>query len=96
MEHYTSKIRPNGQMTIPKKVRELMGLSENDEVIFYVGAGGSIIIERQQKIDPEQAWFWAERWQKLERETQADTDAGRILEFDNVEDALDALDSEAE
>lgn len=35
--------------------------------------------------DPDQAWFWTDRWQQLEREAQEDIDAGR------VEDASDFL-----
>jgi len=28
-----------------------------------------------------QAWFWSERWQRLEGEAQADIDAGRVRHF---------------
>ena len=26
--------------------------------------------------NPDQAWFWSERWQRMEQEAQADIDAG--------------------
>lgn len=41
---------------------------------------------------PDQAWFWTEGWQKLERKAQADIEAGRVYFFDDLESALSALD----
>ncbi len=49
------------------------------------------MIEREQTIDPEQSWFWSERWQQLERAAQSDIDSGRVMQYDSVEEALDAL-----
>ena len=45
-----------------------------------------------QVISPGQAWFWSERWQRMERAAQADLDAGRVVEFDTIVEALAALD----
>jgi len=49
-------------------------------------------VSRAQVIDPQQAWFWGERWQRLEREAQADLDAGRAVEYSGINEALAALD----
>jgi len=37
-----------------------------------------IIVQRQQVIPPDQAWFWNERWQRAEWKAQEDIDAGRV------------------
>lgn len=42
-------------------------------------------------VDPEQAWWWLESWQKGEREAEKDLKAGRIKEFKNVEDLIKDL-----
>lgn len=41
--------------------------------------------------NPEQAWFWSDRWQELERQAQADIDAGRVTDFETIDEALAAL-----
>jgi len=43
---------------------------------------------------PDQAWFWSERWQRMEREAQADIDAGRVERFPDIDSALEHLESE--
>ena len=48
-------------------------------------------ISRAQTIPPDQAWFWSQRWQLLEREAQADLDAGRVTDFERIAEALAAL-----
>jgi len=30
-------------------------------------------------IPSDQAWFWTERWQRMEREADADVAAGRVV-----------------
>lgn len=57
-------------------------------MLFYTNEKGQLVIQPAPTIDPEQAWFWTERWQKMEREVDEDIAAGRELVFDNVEDAI--------
>jgi len=43
-------------------------------------------------IDPEQAWWWLEPWQKREREAERDIRAGKLIgPFDTPEEAIRAL-----
>lgn len=88
--NYKSRVRAKGQITLPNPVRKLLNLGEGDGVIFYVREG-RVVIEREQNIDPEQAWFWSERWQQMERAAQSDIDSGRVTEYNSIEEALDAL-----
>ncbi len=48
---------------------------------------------RPKDIDPDQAWFWTERWQQMEREADEDIAAGRVKVFDDAESFLEHLDS---
>lgn len=43
------------------------------------------------EIDPAQAWFWTEEWQAKEREADADLEAGRYDQFDDVDDFMNSL-----
>jgi AbrB family looped-hinge helix DNA binding protein len=43
-------------------------------------------------IDPEQAWWWVELWQKKERDAEADVKAGRVSgPFENVKELIKDL-----
>lgn len=89
--HFKTRIRSKGQVTLPKELRELLTLSEGDDLEFYLDESGRVIVQKAQTIPPDQAWFWTERWQKMEREVEEDIAAGRIHQYETVEDALDAL-----
>jgi hypothetical protein len=39
-------------------------------------------------IDPEQSWWWLESWQKKEREAEGEVQAGKVKEFESVEDLI--------
>ena len=46
-----------------------------------------------KKKDPAgQGWFWEGRWQQMEREAQADVEAGRVSRFDDAEALIAELD----
>jgi AbrB family looped-hinge helix DNA binding protein len=94
--YYKSRIRSKGQITVPAEVRDLLHANEGDDLAFQINEKGQVVITRLQTISPEQSWFWTERWQKIERQAQADLDAGRVVAFDNVEDAIQYLHTAAE
>lgn len=88
-----SRLRLKGQVTVPSEIRNILGAEEGDELVFMVDENGRVFIERLEMIPPDQAWFWRERWQRLERETQKDIEEGQTTDFNSVEDALDFLDN---
>jgi antitoxin MazE len=89
--HYETRLRSKGQITLPKDIRDLLSLKDGDNLIFLVNDNGQICVQRQQVIPPDQAWFWTERWQRMEREAQEDIDAGRVHQFENADEAIGAL-----
>jgi antitoxin PrlF len=88
---YRAQVRSKGRLTLPGEIRSLLRLEEGDDLIFTVEESGRVLVQRLPVIDPEQAWFWSERWQAMEREAQADIEEGRITRFNNVDDAVAAL-----
>jgi antitoxin PrlF len=48
----SSKVTSNGRVTIPKRVRDYLGITPGTEVAFRLGADGSIIIERADGTRP--------------------------------------------
>jgi AbrB family looped-hinge helix DNA binding protein len=89
---YKSRLRNKGQVTVPQEIRTLLGAEEGDDLLFYTDDAGRVVVSRAQIIDPEQAWFWSDRWQRMEQEAQADLEAGRSVEYANIAEALAALD----
>jgi AbrB family looped-hinge helix DNA binding protein len=89
---YKTRLRNKGQVTVPQEIRNLLGIEEGDDLLFYADDTGRVVVSRAQTIDPEQAWFWCDRWQRMEQQAQADLEAGRIVEYANITEALAALD----
>jgi antitoxin MazE len=90
---FKSRLRTKGQVTLPRKVRQILSASEGDDLIFRVEDNGQIVIEKAITIPADQAWFWTERWQRMEMEAQADIDSGRVRHFPDVDEALEKLEN---
>lgn len=71
------KITRNFQVSIPKQVREALGLQEGD-FIEVEEREGAIVMRPKRLVDADQAWFWSAEWQQGEREAEADIRAGRV------------------
>jgi AbrB family looped-hinge helix DNA binding protein len=84
-------MRERGQLTIPAEIRQAIELKAGDILEFEI-VDGRIVISPKLVIEPEQAWFWTKRWQKMEREADEDVTAGRVREFDSVDDLIADLD----
>ena len=82
------RVRSKGRITLPNELRSLLHVEEGDDLRIAINEDGQVIIQPLHLIDPDQAWFWTKRWQKMEQETQADIDEGRVKRFNTLEDAL--------
>ena len=90
-ELYKTRLRARGQVTLPGEVREILNADEGDDLIFRVDESGRVVLERAITIPADQAWFWTERWQRMERKAQADVDAGRVQRYPNADEAINEL-----
>ena len=89
-EHRT-RLREKGQVTLPKELRADLNLNVGDDLVISINDQGELVIEKVITIPSDQAWFWTERWQKMEREAQADIEAGRVKSYADVDQAIEAL-----
>ncbi len=81
-----AKITRNFQVSIPKNVREALGLQEGDFVEVQE-RDGEIVMVPKRLIDAGQAWFWSPEWQAGEREVDEELRAGRVVgPFKSVEE----------
>ncbi len=73
---------------MPKRLRqniEMVAVSRRQD--------GVIELRPKIAVDESQAWFWTERWQRMEREAEEDIKAGRIRRFNGVDALFKDLDS---
>ncbi len=85
-------MRKKGQLTIPAEIRAAAHLRENDPVIFRLTPDG-VLLQPAATVAASQAWFWTERWQRMEREAEADIEAGRVTRFADANSFLADLES---
>ena len=92
VDYFKSRLRTKGQVTLPGEVRKLLSVDEGDDLIFRIEENGQVVVEKAITIPADQAWFWTERWQRMEMEAQADIDSGRVNRYSDVDEALEKLD----
>ena len=52
-----TKVTSKGQVTIPKPIRDHLGIVPGSEVTFRGAADGSIVVEKADTSDPEPSRF---------------------------------------
>ena len=88
----TTTLRERGQITIPSEVRDAAHVEAGAVLECHV-EDGRIVMTPKILADADQAWFWTERRQAMERDADADFAAGRSASFATVEALLDDLES---
>ena len=91
LEH--TRLRDKGQITLPGLIRNYLHVDSGDEIIFDIDENGKVYLSKAQIIPADQAWFWTERWQEMEREAQAEINSGRTNRYDSVEKLFASLES---
>jgi bifunctional DNA-binding transcriptional regulator/antitoxin component of YhaV-PrlF toxin-antitoxin module len=85
-------LQRRGTIAIPADIRKRHHLDEPGAQVELVERSDGVIEMRPQLPHPaDQQWFWSERWQRMEREADADIAAGRISTHDSAEDFLEHL-----
>jgi AbrB family looped-hinge helix DNA binding protein len=52
----TATVTSKGQITIPKRVRETLGLGPGDQVTFEGSGRGAVVLKRRQGTSPFAQW----------------------------------------
>ena len=87
------KVTRNFQVSIPRKVRESLGIREGD-LVEIEQRDGELVLTPKRVIAADQAWFWTPEWQAGEREVEEDKKAGRVSgPFDTIEELRKHLES---
>jgi len=45
---FKTRLRAKGQVTLPGEIRELLGLREGDDLLFFLDEKGQVVVERER------------------------------------------------
>ncbi len=80
------------QVTIPHRISKALQLRKGDHMLMRL-VGRRVELIPARLVPRDQLWFWTPEWQRKEREADQDIAAGRLKEFESVEDLLKDLKS---
>ena len=89
------KVREKGQVTLPLSMRKKLNIADGSIVLSRI-VDNAIILIPQETVDRDQAWFWKEKWQKLEAEAGRDISEGRTMTFNSAEDLFHEIEGTAQ
>jgi len=64
--YYVSRITSKGQTTIPRVVRDMLGLKEGSEIAFKPASGGFMMMRVTTMIKEENP-YTPKEWKKIEK-----------------------------
>lgn len=86
-------IQSRGLLSLPKELRARHGLDAPGAQVEVVERDDGVIeLHPHVAVPADQAWFWSQRWQALEREVGGHVERGEVERFDDSAAFLDALD----
>jgi len=86
-----SKVTRNGQITLPKSVREKLGVYEGDIIEIEI-VGENAVLVPKKLVDKSQAYFWTKSWQDGELKAETDIKHGKIHIFTSAKQLIKELD----
>ncbi len=86
-------VQSRGLIAIPSATRRHFGLDQPGAQVEVIERDGEIILRPHMAVPADQAWFWSERWQRLEREADEAVANGHVAVVADVDELLAELDS---
>ena len=82
------KISPQGQIRIPNKIMQTLGILKGDYVEVDIEQN-QIVLKPRKLIDPSQGWYWTKDWQKTEAAVEDEIKNDQLSpEFQRAEEGL--------
>lgn len=85
MRTHLLSVQSRGTVALPADLRRRLHLDQaNAQVQLIEREDGRIELVPVVAVPADQAWFWTDRWQAMEREADADVAAGRTTVIDGA------------
>lgn len=86
MKTHLLNVQSRGTVALPADLRRRLRLDQPDSQIQLIEQDdGRIELVPVVAIPADQAWFWTDRWQQMERQADTDISAGRTTVVDGLE-----------
>lgn len=93
MKTHLLSVQSRGTVALPADLRRRLHLDRADSQIKLIEhEDGRVELVPVVAVPADQAWFWTERWQAMEREADADIVAGRVTVVEDVDELIAHLD----
>lgn len=87
-------VQSRGTFVLPAAVRRRLRLDGPDAQLKLIEYDdGRLELVPVVTVPADQAWFWTERWQAMERQADADVAAERTTVVDGLDGLLEHLDA---
>ena len=94
MKTHILTVHSRGTVSLPVQLRRRLHLDQADSQIKLIEHDdGRVELIPVVVVPADQAWFWTDRWQAMEREADADIAGGRVVVVEGVDDLIAHLDS---
>jgi bifunctional DNA-binding transcriptional regulator/antitoxin component of YhaV-PrlF toxin-antitoxin module len=94
MKTHLLTIQSRGTVALPADLRRRLHLDQADAQIKLIERDdGRIELVPVVAVPADQAWFWTDRWQAMEREADADVAAVRVVVVDGADELIAHLDT---
>ncbi len=91
---YLLSVQSRGTVALPADLRRRLHLDGPEAQVRLIDHGnGRVELVPVVAVPADQAWFWTDRWQAMEREADADVITGRGTVVDGVDELIAHLDS---
>lgn len=74
---HLATVSPKFQISLPKALRERLGLKPGDQLVVEESQGNLVLIP-SATVPREQLYFWSRRWQEGEARAEEDIRSGRV------------------
>ena len=97
MKTHLLTVQSRGTVALPAALRRRMHLDhENAQIKLVEREDGRVELIPVVAVPADQAWFWTDRWQAMEREADADVVAGRTTVVEGLDGLMAVLGGDPE
>jgi antitoxin MazE len=94
MKTHILTVQSRGTVSLPVQLRRRLHLDQADSQIKLIEHDdGRVELIPIVTVPADQAWFWTDRWQAMEREADADIAAGREIVVEGADELVAHLDA---
>jgi AbrB family looped-hinge helix DNA binding protein len=85
-------IQRRGTLTLPAELRRRLGIEQGSQVELTQRDDGVVELRPVVAVPADQAWFWSDRWQRMEREVDEHVGRGEVIRSDGIDEMFTDVD----